>query len=104
MLFFLNRVIARENLSTEEAHRAMSTLLEGGVGEPVIAAFLVALKMKGETADELAGFAQAIRERMLRVDDGVDVIDTWGSGGDGLNSFNISTAAALGMDVVDRRY
>jgi anthranilate phosphoribosyltransferase len=97
MLFFLNRVIARENLSIEEAHRAMSTLLEGGVAEPVIAAFLIALKMKGETADELAGFAQAMRERMLRVDAGDDVIDTCGTGGDGPNTFNISTVAALVM-------
>jgi anthranilate phosphoribosyltransferase len=97
MLFFLNRVIARENLSIEEAHRVMSTLLEGGVAEPVIAALLVALKMKGETADELAGFAQAMRERMLRVDAGDDVIDTCGTGGDGPNTFNISTVAALVM-------
>src|SRR5260370_22229492 len=97
MLFFLNRVIARENLSAEEAHRAMSTLLEGGVVEPVIAAFLIALKMKGETADELAGFAMAMRERMLRVDAGDDVIDTCGTGGDGPNTFHISTVAALAM-------
>ncbi len=97
MLPFLNRVLARENLSSGEAYQAMSTLLEGATGDASIAAFLVALKMKGETADELAGFARAMRDRMLRVDAGDDVIDTCGTGGDGPNTFNISTVAALVM-------
>jgi anthranilate phosphoribosyltransferase len=97
MLSFLNRVIARENLSAGDAQQAMSALLDGAVSESTIAGFLVALKMKGETADELAGFARALRERMVRVDAGDDVIDTCGTGGDGCNTFNISTAAALVM-------
>ena len=63
----------------------------------MIAAFLVALKMKGETAAELAGFARAMRERMIAVDAGADVIDTCGTGGDSSGTFNISTAAALVM-------
>src|SRR5258706_6229213 len=97
MLPCLNRVLARESLSSGEAYQAMSTLLEGATGDASIAAFLVALKMKGETADELAGFARAMRDRMLRVDAGDDVIDTCGTGGDGPNTFNISTVAALVM-------
>ena len=63
----------------------------------MIAAFLVALKMKGETAAELAGFARAMRERMVVVDAGADVIDTCGTGGDAAGTFNISTVAALVM-------
>jgi len=72
-------------------------LLEGEAGEAEIAGFLVALKMKGETATELAGFARAMRDRMIVVDAGPDVIDTCGTGGDGSGTFNISTAAAIVM-------
>ena len=72
-------------------------LLEGGAGEAEIAAFLVALKMKGETAAEIAGFARAMRDRMIVVDAGPDVIDTCGTGGDGAGTFNISTVAAIVM-------
>ena len=73
----------------------MSALLAGAASDSLIAAFLVALKMKGETAAELAGFARAMRERMIVVDAGADVIDTCGTGGDASGTFNISTAAAL---------
>ena len=75
----------------------MSVLLEGAASEAVISAFLVALKMKGETADELAGFARAMRERAVFVDAGENLIDTCGTGGDGHGTFNISTVAALTM-------
>jgi len=75
----------------------MRVLLEGGASEAEIAAFLVALKMKGETAAEIAGFARAMRDRMIVVDAGPDVIDTCGTGGDGAGTFNISTVAAIVM-------
>jgi len=75
----------------------MGVLLEGLAGEAEIAGFLVALKMKGETAAELAGFARAMRDRMIVVDAGPDVIDTCGTGGDDSGTFNISTAAAIVM-------
>jgi anthranilate phosphoribosyltransferase len=97
LLPYLHRVAAGSGLSSEEAHQAMSVLLEGHAGEAEIAGFLVALKMKGETAAELAGFARAMRDRMIVVDAGPDVIDTCGTGGDGSGTFNISTAAAIVM-------
>ncbi len=101
LLPFLHRISASSHqspdLSAEEAYQSMCALLAGASSEPVIAAFLVALKMKGETAPELAGFARAMRERMIVVDAGADVIDTCGTGGDGSGTFNISTAAALVM-------
>jgi len=75
----------------------MSALLDGSAPEAQIAGFLVALRIKGETAAELAGFARAMRERMLFVDAGPDVIDTAGTGGDNAGTFNISTVAALVM-------
>ena len=92
---FLHQVSARESLSAEQAHDAMLLLLEGGVPDALVAAFLVALRMKGETAAELAGFARAMRERMVVVDAGPDVVDIVGTGGDGTGSFNISTATAI---------
>jgi len=97
LLPYLHRVAAGSDLSSEEAHQAMSVLLEGQAGEAEIAGFLIALKMKGETATELAGFARAMRDRMIVVDAGPDVIDTCGTGGDGSGTFNISTAAAIVM-------
>lgn len=75
----------------------MSVILEGSATEATLAAFLVALRMKGETAAELAGFARAMRERAIPVDAGEDVIDTCGTGGDGSGTFNISTVAAVVM-------
>ena len=94
---FLQRVSSGENLSAADAHQAMSVLLEGGASDAVIAGFLIALKMKGETAAELAGFARAMRERSIFVDCGPTVIDTCGTGGSGDGTFNISTIAAIVM-------
>ena len=98
LLPYLHRVTAGSDLSSEEAHRAMGVLLEGQAGEAEIAGFLIALKMKGETATELAGFARAMRDRMIVVDAGLlNLIDTCGTGGDGSGTFNISTAVAIVM-------
>lgn len=76
----------------------METILEGLATTPQIAAFAVALKMKGETADELTGFARAMRGKANRVDAGLGgetLVDTCGTGGDGAGTFNISTVAAF---------
>ncbi|MGH9671539.1 MAG: anthranilate phosphoribosyltransferase [Bryobacteraceae bacterium] len=93
---FLHAVAERRDLSAAEAEQAMSEILEGETSTPQIAAFLVALRMKGETAAELAGFARAMRARVTRVDAGGGVVlDTCGTGGDGAGTFNVSTIAAL---------
>ena len=94
---FLHRASSGVHLSAEEAYQAMSALLAGSVSDAQIAAFLVALKMKGDTASEPPGSARAIRQRMIVVDAGADIIDTCGTGGDASGTFNISTAAALVM-------
>jgi anthranilate phosphoribosyltransferase len=94
---FLHRVAAGADLTPDEAHSAMTLLLEGGRGDAVVGAFLVALHVKGETAGELAGFARAMREQMVVVNAGDDVIDIVGTGGDGAGTFNISTVAAMVM-------
>jgi anthranilate phosphoribosyltransferase len=84
------------DLTREEACESMRTIMRGEATQAQIAGFLVALRAKGETADEIAGCAEAMREHVLRVnpkrDDLVDIV---GTGGDGANTYNISTAAAL---------
>jgi anthranilate phosphoribosyltransferase len=97
-LDYLHRIVARDSLSSEEAEGALGLILEGQATAPQIAAFLVALRMKGETAGELLGLARAMRARSLRVDVAdvaQPVLDTCGTGGDASGSFNISTVAAL---------
>jgi anthranilate phosphoribosyltransferase len=98
LLPFLHRVAAREDLSADDARAAMLAVLSGDSTTPQIAAFLAALRTKGETSQELLGFARAMRERVARVETGVDLsslLDTCGTGGDGPRTFNISTIAAF---------
>ena len=92
---YLHRVAAGADLTSSEAHEAMTLLLEGGMHDAAVGAFLVALRVKGETASELAGFARAMREHMVTVDAGPGVIDIVGTGGDDAGTFNISTVASL---------
>jgi anthranilate phosphoribosyltransferase len=82
-------------LGFEEARLAMGAVMDGEATPAQLAALLVALRMRGETVEELAGFATAMRERVVRVDAPDGVIDVVGTGGDGSGTFNISTAAAL---------
>ena len=82
-------------LSMDEARAAMGAVMDGEATPAQLAAFLMGLRMRGETVEELAGFASAMRERVLKVDAPPNAIDVVGTGGDGSNTFNISTAAAL---------
>jgi anthranilate phosphoribosyltransferase len=98
LLPFLNRVIERENLSAGEAERAMYAILDGESSPTQIGAFLVALRMKGETDEEVLGFARAMRSKATPVDPGLagePLLDIVGTGGDAPSTFNISTTAAL---------
>jgi len=91
-------MVERENLSAADAEAAIQTILSGESTHPQIAAFLTALRMKGETADELAGFARAMRRMAAPVDPGLNgapLLDTCGTGGDRSETFNISTVAAF---------
>jgi anthranilate phosphoribosyltransferase len=97
-LQYLHAVAERRNLGTAEASEAMEGILAGDVSPAQIAAFLMALRMKGDTVDELVGFARAMRSRAVRVDAGLNgetLLDTCGTGGDGQSTFNISTIAAF---------
>jgi anthranilate phosphoribosyltransferase len=86
------------DLTAAETAAAVGVIMAGEAAEPVIAAFLTALRVKGETADELAGAVEAVRERMApwdRTRFSGPLLDTCGTGGDGANSVNVSTATAL---------
>jgi anthranilate phosphoribosyltransferase len=92
----LKRLMGGSGLGRDEMQSLVGRLMDGELSEPMKAALLVALAMKRESADEIAGAAAAMRERVLRIPHSQrDVVDTCGTGGDGRGTFNISTAAAL---------
>ena len=92
----LRQVLAGDHLSRQQAHWAFGQIMDGLWTEAQVAGLLVGLAAKGETPEEIAGAAEAMRQHVLRIDNGgADVIDTCGTGGTGLATFNISTAAAL---------
>jgi anthranilate phosphoribosyltransferase len=92
----LDALCAGRSLSRAESQALFSSVMRGEIGEVQLAALLVALKAKGETPDEIAGAACAMREAALPFDSGgIDVADSCGTGGDGMQTVNISTAAAL---------
>jgi len=84
------------DLSREDARGVMGSIMSGEATPAQIAGFLIALRAKGETADEITGCAEAMRDHVLAVrPKRDDLVDTAGTGGDGAGTFNISTAAAL---------
>ncbi len=93
----LEKLARRQDLAREEAAQALELVAEGVVGENEIAAFLIALRTKGETAEEIAGLVEAMRRKAVAVPvkGGATLVDVVGTGGDGLGTFNISTTAAL---------
>ena len=92
----IQRLLDGDDLSRGDAREVMSTIMRGEATPAQIGGFLVALRAKGETADEIAGCAEAMREHALAVrPQRDDLVDTAGTGGDGASTINISTAAAL---------
>ena len=92
----LAQLLDGHDLTRDQARGVMDTIMSGDATPAQIGGFLVALRMKGETADEIAGCAEGMRAHVLRVSPKrSDLVDTAGTGGDGGKTFNISTAAAL---------
>ena len=103
----LKKVVEREDLSAEDAFMTMDEIMSGKATDAQIAAFLTALRLKGETVEEITGFARAMREKVTPVkvrgqveasisgSDREALVDTCGTGGDASNTFNISTATAF---------
>ncbi len=93
---FLEKILNGIDLNRDEAYKAMEFIMEGRANDCQIAAFLTALKMKGETAAEISGFSMAMLDKAVKVKSKYgDLVDTCGTGGDGLYTFNISTTAAF---------
>jgi len=98
LLPYLERVAEREDLTSADAESAMLIILNGDASAPQIAAFLTALRMKGEKVDEVVGFARAMRAMATPVNPGLNgdtLLDTCGTGGGGPATFNISTIVAF---------
>jgi anthranilate phosphoribosyltransferase len=93
----LSKLVRGEDLSEAEAQRAMETIMRDEATPSQIAGFIVALRVKGETVDEIAGLARTMRALAtpIAVDNPGELLDTCGTGGDGSGSFNISTLAAI---------
>lgn len=92
----LSKVASKKNLSGAESAEVFGEIMSGEVDGAIMAAFLTVLKMKGETVDEVVGAASAMRARATFINAGSAApIDTCGTGGDGMNTFNISTTSAF---------
>lgn len=92
----LAKLADRTHLSAEDAEEVMSEIMDGAATPAQIAAYLMGLRQKGETVEEIAGSARAMRARATKIRVGASVVvDTCGTGGDGAHTFNISTTAAF---------
>ena len=91
----IDTVVSGQSLSMEDASLVMREIMEGEATPAQLGAFLTALALKGETTQEIAGMAKVMREMALQVKVDGELIDTVGTGGDGKNTFNISTATAF---------
>src|ERR1700752_5360181 len=103
----IRTLVDRRDLTRLEAAAAMDAIMSGAATNAQIAAFLTALRMKGETVEELIGFAQVMRQKVVRIRTRADevaaltgtdremLIDTCGTGGDATGTFNVSTATAF---------
>ena len=91
----IEKLLDQNSLTQEEARGVMDKIMSGKYDDAQISGFLIALRAKGENYEEIAGFAQAMRDKMTPVDSVEDAIDMCGTGGDALGTFNISTAASF---------
>lgn len=92
----IRKVVEGADLTQDEAVSAMTEIMDGEATPAQVACFVTALRMKGETVDEIAGFVRVMREKSVKVRPmAADLLDTCGTGGDKLNTFNISTTATF---------
>ena len=92
----LNKIVKRENLNEEQMSQMITEIFSGNITDAQIGAMMAALATKGETFEELAGAARAMRRKALRIQTSTStVVDTCGTGGDGAHTFNISTTTSF---------
>ena len=91
---FIQKLVEKQDLTEEESRRAMQMIMSGKATDAQIAGFLIALRMKGETPEEIAEFAGVMREFSRKIEPRIEpLVDVCGTGGDRINTFNISTTA-----------
>jgi anthranilate phosphoribosyltransferase len=97
LITYLKKIVSGENLTENEAFECMQEMISGQASDIQMAALLAALATKGETVEEITGFAQAMRLACtsLNISEDFNLVDTCGTGGDRLKTFNVSTAAAI---------
>ena len=103
---FLEKLKKKQDLSFEESKSAFNILMNGEASEDEIFDFLTLLSIKGEVSDEIAGGVYVLRDKSKRVNV-QNCVDTCGTGGDGMNTLNISTASALllaSMGIMHKKY
>lgn len=91
----IGKIVEGQDLSFEESKTVMNEIMSGETSEALISAYLVALRMKGETIDEISGSAQGMRDNGTKLEHNMDVLEIVGTGGDQANTFNISTTSAF---------
>ena len=91
----IHKVFKKENLTYEEAEAVMNEIMEGEASAVQMSSYLTALSMKGETVEEITASAAGMRAHCVRLLNDMDVLEIVGTGGDGANSFNISTTSSL---------
>jgi anthranilate phosphoribosyltransferase len=92
----IKKVIAKEDLNYEDTYEVALAIMNGETTDAQIASLITALRMKGETVDEITGFAKAMRDKVTKIKaPGKHLVDTCGTGGDGSGTFNISTISAI---------
>ena len=95
MKLTIEQILDHQNLTQEEARKVMFNIMSGEFNDAQISGFLIALRTKGETSEEIAGFVQAMRDKMTKIDSVDNAIDMCGTGGDASGTFNISTTATF---------
>ncbi len=95
MKYILEKLLNNISLTQDEAHEVMLKIMSGEYNDAQISGFLIALRAKGESSSEIAGFAQAMRDKMTKIDSVDNATDMCGTGGDASGTFNISTAASF---------
>ncbi|HIG51629.1 MAG TPA: anthranilate phosphoribosyltransferase [Candidatus Marinimicrobia bacterium] len=95
MKIIIEKLLGNQSLAQEESRDVMFKIMSGEYDDAQISGFLIALRAKGERSAEIAGFAQAMRDKMTKIESVDDAIDMCGTGGDASGTFNISTAASF---------
>ena len=91
----IKKLVENENLTSEEAKQCMNEIMSGEISDTLISAYLIALRMKGETIDEILGSAQGMRENGKKLEHTIDLLEIVGTGGDRAGTFNVSTTSAF---------